>query len=153
MKKLIFIAIIILSSLTIFAQKTANDYVVTKDCTTFYENLKYGIFSFITGKMDGIKTKYNRRDILEYRKNGVTYTKLPKIRNNTPTKNYTFMKAIAYKNGFVLYEYKSYNSVGQECKSYYIFKYKTFIVDVNKSNVKTLVAFFEKEKAYNNKET
>lgn len=149
MKQLIIItALIFVSSLT-FAQKTVSDYVKTNEGTVFYQEVNHGLFNFLNGKINGEKTSYKKDDVIEYKKDGQIYKKLPEIIDNETTGDYVFMKAIDYRCGLILYEQKSIDNNGNIYKSYYVFDNDKFVVDVNKNNYETLISFFTGEIFYN----
>ncbi|MBN2891974.1 MAG: hypothetical protein JXL97_08915 [Bacteroidales bacterium] len=145
MKQLIIIAAIVFSTSVIFAQKTANEYVTTKEGTVFYENLNFGVFCFLNGIRNGEKTTYEKADVLEYKKDDQVYTRLPEIVNNEYTGETVFMKAISYRCGLILYEYSSYDVNGNICTDLYVFNKDKLIVDVNQKNYLTLFSFFSGE--------
>ena len=143
MKNLLVIAIIIISSSISFAQKTANEYVTNEEGTVFFTNVKYSIFNFIVGELEnGEKIKYKKNDILEYKKDGQVYTKLPEIVNNKETDKNVFMKLLSYKCGLKVYQYSKFDSNGNEFSEILIYDNKTFVVDINNDKYKNLTVFF-----------
>ena len=143
MKKIIITLSVVLLSTIVFAQKNISDYVKTQDCLFFYQKVSLGFGHFLTGKLNGKKTNYSFDDVVEYRKNGEIFIKMPEIVDNKPTKNSVFMKAMTYRNGLVLYEYSKVDVNGIKYSEFYIFDDHKFVVDVNKQNYLTLIDFFE----------
>ena len=145
MKNLLIIAIIVLSSSVIFAQKTADEYVINEEGTVFFTNLKYGVFNFLRGGLEnGEKISYKKDEVIEYKKDGQVYTKLPEIVNNKITDNYVFMKLLTYKCGLKLYQHSKLDANGNTISKIYIFNEKEFVVNLNNSNYQHLTIFFTK---------
>ena len=143
MKNLIIIVTIVLSSSLIFAQKTADDYVTNEEGTIFYTNLKYGIFNFLKGEVKGGENiSYKKDEVIEYKKDGQIYTKLPEIVDNKVTNNYVFMELLSYKSGLKLYRYSKLDANGKEIAEIYIFNEDEFVVDLNINNYQHLTVFF-----------
>ena len=143
MKNLIIIVIIVLSSSVIFAANPPTDYITNTEGTIFVTNLKYGVFYFLKADLrNGEGTGYKKEEVIEYKKNGQVYTKLPEIVENSTTDNYVFMKLIKYNNGLKLYEYSKLNEKGVLKAELYIFDGREFITTFDPENYQHVAVFF-----------
>lgn len=141
MKQLIIITAILLSGSAIFAQKSVGEYVTTINGKHFYQNVNHGVFHFLNAKINGTKTSYTKKEVLEYKINNNVYKKLPVFNNSQSTGRYDFMKAISYRSGLVLFEHEHCKD-GFSCKEYFVYRDTDLVVTLNPDNYLNIIDFF-----------
>jgi len=143
MKKLALILSMVLLSTT-FILAHGGDYVKTKNGVYFFKNLHYGFKCCLVGTaITGEKMKFKKDEIAAFCIDKVIYEKMPVYKNNILTGEEDFMKAISYRNGLKLYEYKYISKKSNtEARRYYVFKGNQYVVEIDGGNKQNVTAFF-----------
>lgn len=144
MNKAVLTIILAVFSLSVFATGIEKDYVLTNEGINFYEDMNYGLASYLIAKKDeGMKVKYSVDQVLEYRKDGKVYRKidLSVIENKT---GQAFFELLNTRGGFNLYMHESFDVNGETLQSFYIFKDKEFVFELNDNNALQILSFFNR---------
>lgn len=145
MKKLILIAIIATVSLSAYSEPIVTDYVVTKDGVTYFTKVRYGANAYLVCKNeDGSKVKYDKNEIISYRKAGEVFQKKQIFINGKPCEDCDFLKLIKTRHGFSIYMSQKHNSAGDLVKSFYVYKGNKFVLEITEDNCKQMIDFFTK---------
>ena len=143
MKKMFLVLIFAVLGTALFAQKSYGDFVVTLDGAQYFKNVRYGLYNFLVcKKANGEKVTYSKFEVLEYKKHGQRYEKMPIYKNGKLSNELAFMKIINYRNGLKLYKHDLYIVGGTEVADYFVFKNDKLVVDVTTKNVASINKFY-----------
>lgn len=118
------------------------DYIITEDGVQFFEKVRTGLFSSLTGIGESGRVSYKAEDVIAYRKDGQIYERMPVIENNRETGRYAFMELIAYRNGHKLFRHYVYEGGYPREAEYYVFRNGSYLVNFDKKNSISLNNFF-----------
>ncbi len=144
MKKATILIVIALACVTSTVKAGVPDYVVTTDEVTYYDRVRLGITSSLVGIGEEIKTRYQAADIVSFRKDGRTYSRMPVVRNNKPSGRHSFMELMAYRNGLSVYKHVEHQGPGiQPAETYLVYNNKgEYVLTFTSQNYKSLNQFF-----------
>ena len=142
MNKIILTIVIAIFSLSVYATGFENDYIVTEEGVSYYNDMNYGLSSYLIAKDENNnKIKYAKEDILQYRKDGQVFHKKDLSAKGITDEN-TFLKLLKTKNGFSMYMHNNYTANGDLDQSFYVFKGNEFVLEVDKKNMMQILAFY-----------
>ncbi len=144
MKKLILIAIIATVSLSAYSESYTADYVVTKDGISYFTKVRFGANAFLICKNEnGEKVRYNKSEIISYRKAGEVFHKKTLIIKGKPCENCEFMKLLKTQHGFSIFMHQEYVNGGIMIKRFYVFNNDKFVLEINQQNLLQMLTFFK----------
>lgn len=143
MKKINYLIIISLFSMSFLANAGQPDFVRTGEDIKYYSKVRYGIPSGLVGVEKSEVDRYKFTEVVSYRKDGCIYERMPVIRNNKETGNYAFMELLTYKNGMKVYRHKINTGVGASDEyQYLVYRDGNYVVTFDDQNAETLNMFF-----------
>ena len=145
MKKLSYLFLIGIFSLTGTVKAVSPDYIIAGDDVHYFKKVRYGVTSNLVGIEESGKIRFQGSEVKAYCKNGQVYEKMPVISNNMKTGQYAFMELLACRNGLKVYRHSDYNASDMAVSDeYFVFNGDQFHVSFNEKNSKTLSEFFFK---------
>lgn len=119
------------------------DYVATADGVDYFKKIRYGFKSVIIGIKESGRVRYDKGEVIAFRKDGHVFERVPVIVNNTDTGKYAFMELVAYRNGFKLYRHSHYTGINTPTAyEYFVFKDGCYHVSFDEKNFLSLSEFF-----------
>ena len=145
MKKLIVIPILLLAILSVTARDISDyDYVVTKNATYFCSQITFGLVKVKCMLDNGKVITLKPDEVFAYKKDGKIFERMVVYIGNQPTSKLAFMQLIAMKDGLKLYRYsepdESYH--GSSSSDYYVFKNKTYMLQICRQNCRQVFSYF-----------
>lgn len=146
MKALLTFLIVALISVSVSANpRSKGDYLVTNDGKVLVAKVQFGLLKFNAKNENGEKIKVDYENVVSFKKNGETYTKMPLYNGKVSTK-LVFMKLVSWRNGLGLYCYDDPLLRKGENKRYFVFKGENiFWLEVDSRNVETIRNFFSRK--------
>lgn len=143
MKKLNYLIIISLFSMSFLVNAGEPDFVRTGEDIKYYSKVRFGIPSGLVGVEKHDVDRYKFSEVVSYRKDGCVYERMPVIRNNKETGNYAFMELLTYKNGMKVYRHAINAGINtpDECQ-YLVYRDGSYVVAFDEKNAETLKMFF-----------
>ncbi|TVR74179.1 MAG: hypothetical protein EA408_03180 [Marinilabiliales bacterium] len=144
MKKATILIVIALACATSAVKAEVPDYVLTTDEVTYYDRVRVGITSSLVGIGKEARSRYQAEDIVSFRRDGRTYSRMPVIKNNKPNGRHSFMELKAYRNGLSVYKHVEHQGSGiQPAETYLVYNNKgEYVLTFTRQNYKTLNQFF-----------
>ncbi len=144
MKKATILIVIGIVCITSMTKAGVPDYVINGEEVTYYDRVRYGITSSLVGINEDGKSRYQAADVVSFRKDGRTYSRMPVIRNNQPTGRYSFMELKGYRNGLYVYKHEDHRGAGLPAEVTYLVYNNSgeYVVTFTSQNHKSLQQFF-----------
>jgi hypothetical protein len=141
MKKLIFV--LLCSLIGVGASMASEpDYVISDGKVYFVESLSVRPWNVITGKSEGERLRFKASEVEGYRKDGEVFRMLPVVENNQMTNKTAFMKAIAYRGGYTVYQYSPVVSNYKNETHYFVFRGEEYFLTIDYTISKSLSMYF-----------
>jgi hypothetical protein len=143
MKKLTFLFILGIFTLSTVVNAGTPDYIQTRDDVKFYSKVRTGLLSVLIGVDDSGRTRYDIDEVVAYRKNGRVYEKMPVISDNKETGRYAFMELVSYRNGLKVFKHEITSGLVYPAEAeYLVFRNGSYVVHFDHKNVLSLNEFF-----------
>ena len=119
------------------------DYVLTDQGIVYVTDLRYGLKSYLVGKINKEeKVYFSKKEILSYRLNGKVFSKKKLIINGKECSECTFMEKLITRAGYTVYMHEKTINVNKKITEFFVYYAGKYELQINNKNLPVILSFF-----------
>jgi 3-dehydroquinate synthase class II len=135
MKKIVGILLFVIICTNLNARPGRLDFVATNNGIFYFKNVRHGFSTYLIGvQISGELTKFSKKEIVVYTKNGKQFEKMPLFDETGSYVDDVFMQLINTENGLKVYKYVSIKDKENEQFKFLVYSNKKYLGIAKNSN-------------------